>query len=76
MIPQVISPPRPLQPTAHSSPCIAVPRGCMGAALTRVVQVAGAEKGGGGGGGGGRGKGGGAAAAAGGRGGGRLATTP
>ena len=44
MIHQVISPPRPLQPPAHSPPCIPVPRGCTGTALTRLVQVAGVER--------------------------------
>jgi hypothetical protein len=44
MIPQVISPPRLLQPAAHGSPCILVPRGCTKTALTRWVQVAGVRE--------------------------------
>ena len=32
--------PRPLQPAAHVSPCVPVPRGCTGTALTRWLQIA------------------------------------
>ena len=44
MIRQVISLLRLLQPAAHSPPCTPVPRGCTGAALARLVQVAGVER--------------------------------
>ena len=42
--PRCDPPARPLQPAPHVSPCIPVPRGCTGTALTRLVQVAGVER--------------------------------